>query len=407
MKSIIIILSVLISVSLQAGWVKQSSPVTTDLYSVTSHHGSDNSTWICGAGGVILYTSNGGANWTVQNSGTTADLHAIVFMEIAGNPVFACGENGTMLYTTNNGSDWISINMNTSNTLRDISDFNFIAVGDSGVIFRSTNSGLNWQSVPSPVTADLYAVSGTFGYYAVGRAGTIIKGINPGQLWTELNSGITNDLFGVPLFGRVDIAVGDNGLILGSSNFGTSWYSQNSFTNSSLKSIEYSANNTSRIICAGDNGVVLKSTDYGTTWGSQISGTSEDLNSIFFYLGDSRGFACGDNGTILRTTDGGGVFTDITNSSTEKITDFTLSQNFPNPFNPKTIIKYHIPVSGFVSLKIYDALGNEVTALVNEKQSSGSYDAAFDGNGLSSGIYYYSLYSDGILKDTKRMLLLK
>ncbi|HMS64643.1 MAG TPA: YCF48-related protein [Ignavibacteria bacterium] len=391
-----------------AGWVRQSIPVNSNLYSINSHHGN-NSVWACGENGVIIFSSDGN-NWVSQNSGTTSDLYAIVFMEISGGPVFACGENGTMLYTTNNGTNWNSINMNTNLSLRDISDFGFVAVGDSGVIFKSSNNGMNWTRVISPVTNTLNAVSGGFSYYAVGSGGTIIAGLNQGQSWSVLNSGVANDLYGVPLFGNKDIAVGKNGLILRSTNFGTNWYSQNSYTGKSIKSVEYSVNNTSRLYCAGDSGLILKTTDYGNTWGSQISNTSENLNSIFFYLSDSHGFACGDNGTVLRTTDGGGVISRVQNESeTVKLStaDYSLLNNYPNPFNPITHLEFGISKLGFVSLYVYDVLGNVVKTLINENKAAGNYEIEFDGSKLSSGIYFYSLFENGVLIDTKRMLLLK
>ncbi len=69
--------------------------------------------------------------------------------------------------------------------------------------------------------------------------------------------------------------------------------------------------------------------------------------------------------------------------------EFALEQNFPNPFNPSTKIKYQIPESSFVTLKIYDVLGNEVAKLVNEDKSVGDYEIEFDGTTLTSGIYFY------------------
>jgi hypothetical protein len=83
-----------------------------------------------------------------------------------------------------------------------------------------------------------------------------------------------------------------------------------------------------------------------------------------------------------------------------------LTQNFPNPFNPNTIINYQLPISNFVSLKVYDALGKEVATLVNQKQNSGSYEVEFNGEGLPSGIYFYKLEA-GDFVETKRMILLK
>ena len=86
---------------------------------------------------------------------------------------------------------------------------------------------------------------------------------------------------------------------------------------------------------------------------------------------------------------------------------FYLSQNYPNPFNPFTDLEFGISDLGFVSLKVHDALGNEVAVLVNEKKNSGSYEVEFDGSSYASGIYFYSLYVDGVPIDTKRMVLLK
>ena len=85
---------------------------------------------------------------------------------------------------------------------------------------------------------------------------------------------------------------------------------------------------------------------------------------------------------------------------------FTLSQNYPNPFNPSTKIKYQIPVGGFVSLKVYDVLGNEVAVLVDEEKSTGSYDIEFNAVGLPSGIYFYTLKAANYIQ-TRKMILVK
>ena len=87
---------------------------------------------------------------------------------------------------------------------------------------------------------------------------------------------------------------------------------------------------------------------------------------------------------------------------------YELSQNYPNPFNPETKINYTVPVSGQVSLKIYDILGNEIATLVNSNKVAGSYSADFNAGsyGLSSGIYFYTLKA-GEFSDTKKMNLIK
>jgi Secretion system C-terminal sorting domain len=86
--------------------------------------------------------------------------------------------------------------------------------------------------------------------------------------------------------------------------------------------------------------------------------------------------------------------------------DFTLFQNYPNPFNPTTTIKYSIPKEGKVTLKVYDAIGNEVATLVNGNKPAGVYNVAFNAANLSSGVYFYRLTA-GSYSSIKKLVLLK
>jgi len=83
-----------------------------------------------------------------------------------------------------------------------------------------------------------------------------------------------------------------------------------------------------------------------------------------------------------------------------------LSQNFPNPFNPTTTIKYQIPELSFITLKVFDVLGNEISTLINEVKPNGSYEVDFDGSEFPSGFYFYKLQA-GDYTVTKKMALLK
>jgi len=87
-------------------------------------------------------------------------------------------------------------------------------------------------------------------------------------------------------------------------------------------------------------------------------------------------------------------------------TDFNMSQNFPNPFNPGTKISFSIPKSGFVSLKVYDLLGKEVATVVSGNRSPGNYTEFFDASSLPSGVYVYQLQAEGV-KISRKMSLLK
>jgi len=101
----------------------------------------------------------------------------------------------------------------------------------------------------------------------------------------------------------------------------------------------------------------------------------------------------------------GEMVTSIDDFSNE-LESYNLDQNFPNPFNPLTKINFILAETGFTSLKVFDVLGNEVATLVNDVKPVGEYEVDFNGNGLTSGIYFYQLKA-GKFIEIKKMLLLK
>ena len=120
---------------------------------------------------------------------------------------------------------------------------------------------------------------------------------------------------------------------------------------------------------------------------------------------------CYVNGVLYGDT----LLTSVNPVNSEIPDSYSLSQNYPNPFNPDTKIRFEIPSwegygfsrgVGLTSLKIYDIAGREVETLVNKALQPGVYEVTFDGSGLSSGVYFYRLLTDGF-KETKRMLLIK
>lgn len=98
--------------------------------------------------------------------------------------------------------------------------------------------------------------------------------------------------------------------------------------------------------------------------------------------------------------------TKITPVNTQSPGGYELGQNYPNPFNPTTNIRFSITKTQFVSLKIYNAIGEEVGVLVNENLQPGTYESSFNGSNLTSGIYFYRLQTENFT-ETKKMTLIK
>jgi hypothetical protein len=131
-----------------------------------------------------------------------------------------------------------------------------------------------------------------------------------------------------------------------------------------------------------------------------------EVNAVAF-ADPKTGLAVGSHGLILRTTTGGTTWVKGDGPRPEGIASQTsLEQNFPNPFNPGTVIRYDVATAGQVNLTIYDILGRQVMVAVDELKPPGRYEVAFDGARLASGVYIYRLTA-GPYVETRKMLLLK
>ena len=143
---------------------------------------------------------------------------------------------------------------------------------------------------------------------------------------------------------------------------------------------------------------------------SVINGYIDQYNQWYYYL-----VGCIIDGKVYGDTLNNYIITEIANKKDNLPTTFSLYQNFPNPFNPSTAIKYQIPKSGLVQLKVYDILGREVATLANEYQTAGEHSVQFSAannqpatsnNQLTSGVYFYQLKS-GNYTQTKKLVLMK
>ncbi|QWF71805.1 hypothetical protein KEF85_04855 [Methylomonas paludis] len=302
-------------------WLPQTSHTKESLRFV---HFSSNQGWAVGGNGVILHSTDSGANWQPQTSNTSAMLRAVQFTHSQG---WAVGDNGVILHSTDSGANW---QPQTSNTTEPLIDVQFIgsqgwAVGSNGVILYSTDRGTSWQPQTSQnnlsfnPTLDysiylaevinnkggfkngLYAVQFNSSQgWAVGSNGVILHSTDSGTSWQPQTSSTAQRLMAVQFLGSQGWAVGANGTILHSTDSGTHWQPQTSNTKEWLYAVQFSG---SQGWAVGANGTILHSTDSGTHWQPQTSNTKEWLYAVQF--NGSEGWAVGSNGIILHSTDNG------------------------------------------------------------------------------------------------------
>jgi hypothetical protein len=101
----------------------------------------------------------------------------------------------------------------------------------------------------------------------------------------------------------------------------------------------------------------------------------------------------------------GNILTSIETVSNSLPEEFRLYQNYPNPFNPSTTIEFALPKSAFVTLKVYNLLGEEVATLIGEQRAAGIHRFNWDARGLASGVYLYRLEAGGFVQSKKLILM--
>jgi len=361
----------------------------------------------------IYRTTEFGVNWETQNLQSV--ISAINFNEL-NNTLLACAFDGKIYTAADIFSEWelydsISTEIQDACITYTTNSYDWTAYicGDSGAVWLLTESGItelntgldiDFRKVSSRSIKNVWLCGDSLVYYYDGNS-FIEKFAAP----AELNSIIFKYPFHIWV-------VGQNGYIAYSSDNGENWSEQinpDPF-NRPLNDIFFSQIYDWGIGWAvGDNGLILKTTNFGNTWQIESEGiTDNNLKSIHFcqttdFWGGSfgPGIIVGEHRTVL--------LNEIVVSVGEEHVQpegFYLSQNYPNPFNPSTVISYRLPVIGFVTLKVYDLLSREIATLVNEEKPAGEYEVEFDASKLPSGIYFYQLRA-GQYSETKKMILLK
>lgn len=228
-------------------------------------------------------------------------------------------------------------------------------------ILKTTNMGQSWNTIFTFNGCFLEPMSAANGILFFPSLNGLIKSTDNGNTFTNSSSGMTNLYLNGTFTDNHD-------------NYFTS-----AQRNTSLAELYYSCNE-------GNSWSVVTGNLYNTT-----------VNDMFFF-----------NDRILLATDHG-----LWSSSSNELAKETIEkdavihlQNYPNPFNNSTIIKYNIPVDGYISLRVYDILGRETISLVDGFKQSGDYELSFNADNLASGIYFYVLRQNS-LSQIKKMIILK
>lgn len=152
----------------------------------------------------------------------------------------------------------------------------------------------------------------------------------------------------------------------------------------------------------------------GSAWTNSYVFSNNKIDTVFAKPRAGYTLTGGDDGVAVWSAIGGFngyyvkqmITTTGVSGNNEIPTGFSLSQNYPNPFNPVTNIKFSVPVTGIITLKVYDITGKEAATLISQNMNAGSYTVDFDASHLASGVYFYRLTADGFT-DVKKMMLVK
>ncbi len=458
-------------------WIPLSTGITNDLYSI--HFENNNLGWAAGKNATIINTTNGGTSWQSQTANPPiGDIRSVYFTSLdsgwttgyneysPGNfdsyishtinggttwednydimdekmfsimfPNTANGWNaGTAIYnTTDGGLNWVGSGAGSGVEFHSVFFANestgWITGGNImmniGIVINTTNGGLTWSppiTLPSPANSIFFTEIGNG--WVVGSGGEIYYTSDGGAAWYYEASNVTSNLNSVYFINDlIGWTVGSNGVILKTINGGTP-VELTSFTYKIInENVELNWTTETETNNKGFNierQVRGRQPSVGNSVWVNVgfingNGTTTEEHSYFFL---DKNVGPGNYTYRLKQVDfdGSYIYSKEIEVNVTAPTEFSLEQNYPNPFNPTTNIQYRIPNKEFVSLKVYDVLGNEVATLVNEEKPAGSYTVKFsaqgesaygrDGGNLPSGVYICRLMA-GIYSASKKLLLLK
>ncbi|CAN5519952.1 hypothetical protein BH10BAC5_BH10BAC5_29370 [soil metagenome] len=409
--------------SIYSQWLQQYSGTNLSLYDVEFLN--KNTGYIIGDG-VIIKTTNGGDNWINQQSPLTDRPLENIFI-VDSNVAYIAGWFDTVLKTTNGGANWVIMRAAPSGQGKSNESLHFwnansgIIVGRGNRYLKTTDGGDSFSEhyISSYDIFDVKFKDMSTGIMTSSGVDTW-KTTNGGENWNFISMPI-----GAYIPDFLKLSVSNNKFVWAidygscrvfkSSDFGDSWLCIDTIAVGSGQIRMYQAcfaDSLTGFAC-GNQGRLYKSTDGGFNWVRENSGyfppafmASMTAMNVPENKENPTAWICGGAGKIIKTTNGGQVYTDIINNNLDLPSGYELSQNYPNPFNPTTTINYKISERGFVSIKVFDITGKQISSLENEMKGVGNYTVQFNASSLPSGTYFYRMQINDFI-ETKKMILLK
>lgn len=383
----------------------------------------------------VFKTTNGGLNFVnITGNITGNELYCGCIVDANTYLVGDGGGNAKIWRTTDGGTVWTTV-LTTGGTggffngiMRTAFASNFLvaqsdAPSSTLMMYVSSNGGLNWTSQPQTGVGftigsfgTVFCIDNLFYGNGSGTPPRIAWTSNGGNTWTgNTITGISGSLTGAAfnndkLTGLAVTTTSFPNIARTTNGPAGPWNLINAGTGTSINSRLRWAPNTVDCFLSTWNPsphAIRRTTNNGLNW---ISMTTAGINgfvdiSIQNVFGMIEGYAISQDGSVIKiTTFPSPVGINLYNSTIP--TEYILEQNYPNPFNPVTNIRYSIPKSANLTIKIYNILGEAVATVVNQYHNPGNYSVDLYGEGLASGIYYYTITA-GEFTDTKKMILVK
>jgi photosystem II stability/assembly factor-like uncharacterized protein len=374
-----------------------------------------NTGWMAGTGpsntGGVYKTTNGGTNWTQQ---TEAGVAFLYFAD--ANTGFACGWDG-IYHTTNGGVNWEQQFTNTAYRLSFI-NANTGWTSINNYVYHTTDGGKNWitqNTGVSSVNDDIAFSDSLNGVVIYSDLGLYTRTTDGGNTWSIEYTRTSGNLWGACYNSRGLTIVGNAGNILFNPFvivpsapilISPSNGALNQLSTPKMKWSNVSNANSYRMQISTDSNfasVILDSTGVTIDSITVPSGKLTSGTKYYWRVNSTNSIGTSSWSTIFNFTVSA---TGISSTASELPKEYKLYNNYPNPFNPTTKIKFDIPKNGLTKIAIYDVLGREMKTLINENLVAGSYAIEWNATSFASGIYFYKMTSSGYTS-IKKMALIK